>query len=115
MVEQFRSLPPPLLTCEPMLAETFHLVSRLRDGSRRFFELLGTGAVSAEFELMTERAALARLARKYSNFPMSLADACLVQMSEINTDSTVFTLDHQFRIYRKHGRQLIPTIMPPGQ
>ena len=104
-----------MLTCEPVLAETFHLVSRLRDGSRRFFELLGTGVVSVEFELMAEQVALAKLVSKYSDLPMSLADACLVRMSEVNADSSVFTLDHHFRIYRKHGRQVIPTIMPPGR
>jgi predicted nucleic acid-binding protein len=115
VVEQFRLLPPPLLTCESVLAETFHLVSRLRDGSRRFFQLLGTGVLSVEFDLMAEQVALAKLIRKYSDLPMSLADACLVRMSEINAASCVFTLDNHFRIYRKHGRQLIPAIMPPGQ
>jgi len=44
---------------------------------------------------------------------MSLADACLVRLSELNDDSSVLTLDHHFRIYRKHGRQIIPAIMPP--
>lgn len=111
-VEQFRTLPAPMLTCEPVLAETFHLVSRLRGGSRRFFELLGTGVVSVEFALLAEQAALARLVSKYSDLPMSLADACLVRMSELHADSSVFTLDHHFRIYRKHSRRLIPTIMP---
>ncbi len=115
VVEQFRALRPPLLTCEAVLAETFHLVARLRDGGRRFFELLGTGVVSIEFELLAEQAALAKLVRKYSELPMSLADACLVRMSEIHAGSFVFTLDRHFRIYRKHGRQLIPTIMPVGQ
>jgi len=57
VVEQFRSLAPPLLTWETVLAETFHLVSRLRDGSRRFFELLSTGVLSIEFDLMIERIA----------------------------------------------------------
>lgn len=103
---------PPLLTCEPVLTETFHLVSRLRNGSRRFFQLLGTGALSVEFDVMAEQEALARLARKYADLPMSLADACLVRMAEANADSSVFTLDRHFRIYRKHGRQLIPTVMP---
>jgi predicted nucleic acid-binding protein len=114
-VEQFRSLSPPLLTCEPVLTETFHLVSRLRDGSRRFFELLGTGVLSVEFELMAEQAALAKLVRKYSDLPMSLADACLVRMSEVNADSSVFTLDRHFRMYRKHGRRLIRLSCHLGQ
>jgi predicted nucleic acid-binding protein len=112
VVEQFRSLAPPLLTCEPVLAEAFHLVARLRNGSRRFFELLGTGVLSVEFAVMAEREALARLVRRYADLPMSLADACLVRMAELSAGSSVFTLDRRFRIYRKHGRQLIPTIMP---
>jgi len=46
---------------------------------------------------------------------MSLADACLVRMSELREDSVVFTIDRDFRLYRRHGRQVIPTLMPPEQ
>lgn len=115
VVEQFQSLVPPLFTCEPVLTEAFYLVSRLRDGARRFFQLLGTGVVSVEFDVMAERALLAKLVNKYADLPMSLADACLVRMAERNHDASVFTLDRHFRIYRKHGRRVIPTIIPPGK
>jgi predicted nucleic acid-binding protein len=43
---------------------------------------------------------------------MSLADACLVRLSELHRDSTVFTLDSDFRIYRRHGNKVIPVLMP---
>jgi hypothetical protein len=43
---------------------------------------------------------------------MSLADGCLVRMSELAADGVVFTLDSDFRIYRRHGRQKIPLLMP---
>lgn len=43
---------------------------------------------------------------------MSLADACRVRLAELNPDTSLFTLDHHFRVYRKNGRQLIPVIMP---
>jgi hypothetical protein len=33
-------------------------------------------------------------------------------MAEQHAQSVVMTLDEDFRIYRKHGRQVIPTIMP---
>ena len=52
--------------------------------------------------------------RRYRNVPMSLADACLVRLSEVRRQSTVFTLDSEFRIYRRHGRLTIPTLMPAG-
>jgi hypothetical protein len=41
---------------------------------------------------------------------MSLADACLVRLSELRADSEVMTLDGDFTIYRRHGRQVIPLI-----
>jgi predicted nucleic acid-binding protein len=44
---------------------------------------------------------------------MSLADACLVRMAERQPGSRVLTLDRDFRVYRIHGRQVIPTAMPP--
>lgn len=43
---------------------------------------------------------------------MSLADACLVRMSEIHDNAAVFTVDQDFLIYRKRGRKKIPLISP---
>jgi hypothetical protein len=43
---------------------------------------------------------------------MSIADACLVRLSELETAGVVFTLDSGFRIYRRHGNKLIPVLMP---
>jgi hypothetical protein len=45
---------------------------------------------------------------------MSLADACLVRMSELTADGVVLTLDSDFRIYRRHRRKSIPLLMPPS-
>ncbi|HEX4078091.1 MAG TPA: hypothetical protein VHX61_04350 [Rhizomicrobium sp.] len=49
---------------------------------------------------------------KYRNLPISMADACLVRISEIVTDSIVLTTDSDFRVYRRHGRQTVPCAMP---
>jgi uncharacterized protein len=111
-VEQFRNLQAPLLTCEPVLTEAFYLVSRLRSGSIRFFELLASGVVNVEFDLLTEHEALRKLVLKYADLPMSLADACLVRMTELIDDATVLTVDYHFRTYRKNGRQMIPLLIP---
>jgi predicted nucleic acid-binding protein len=112
-VEQFKSLPAPFLTCEPVLTEVFYLVHRLKDGKKRFFGLLDSGLLTVELELLEERNALSKLVRKYDDAPMSLADACVVRMAEVSPGTSVFTVDGHFRIYRKHGRQVIPTVMPP--
>jgi hypothetical protein len=42
---------------------------------------------------------------RYEDTPMSLVDACLVRLSELHSDCQVFTLDADFRRYRRHGRQ----------
>jgi predicted nucleic acid-binding protein len=50
---------------------------------------------------------------RYKNVPMSLADACLVRMAELYPESTVLTLDSDFRVYWKHRNQEILVSMPP--
>jgi hypothetical protein len=58
------------------------------------------------------KAALAGLMRQYRDVPMSLADACLVRMSELNTDCEVMTTDRDFLVYRRLNRRVIPLIAP---
>ena len=48
----------------------------------------------------------------YQVKPMSLADACLVRMSETLPDPMVLTTDSDFKIYRRHSRQVIPCLLP---
>lgn len=112
VAKQMQELPAPFITCEPVLAETFFLVSRLPSGARRFFDLLGSGLLTVDFSVLDHHEALRKLMQKYSDLPMSLADACLVRLAELHMGSTVFTLDSDFRVYRKNGRQQIPVIMP---
>jgi len=50
--------------------------------------------------------------RRYRERPMSLADACLVRLAELHSRAKVFTLDSDFRIYRRHGNKAIPLLMP---
>jgi predicted nucleic acid-binding protein len=65
-----------------------------------------------EFDVVAERAAVRRLLRRYADRPMSLADACLVRLAELNDASAVLTIDGDFGVYRKHGRRAIPLIAP---
>ena len=110
--EQWNHLAPPLLTCEAALAEAGFIHKRLGGKTEEIVEFVVTGAVQVPFRLEEEAAAVIGLLKRYRNVPMSLADACLVRMAEQHSDNVVFTLDSDFRIYRMHGRQVIPTIMP---
>jgi len=53
------------------------------------------------------------LLKKYADQEMDLTDACIVRMSELIPDCLVFTVDHDFDVYRRFNDQLIPTNYPP--
>jgi len=62
---------------------------------------------------LTEQVSTVRaLFERYDNVPASLADACLVRMSELYDPCRVLTLERDFLIYRRHGRKVIPLLMP---
>ena len=110
--EQMGVLQPPLLTCEPVLTETCFLLQRGTGNPTLVLQALQQGTLQVAFDVETEAAALENLMRRYTDLPMSLADACLVRLSELHQDSRVFTLDRDFALYRRHGRQVIPLLVP---
>lgn len=103
---------PPVFTCEAVVSEACFLLGRLADGQDAVLELLANGVVKVDFRMLAEVDALQGLMRKFANVPMSLADACLVRMTELDAQSVVVTLDGDFRVYRRNRRQVIPTILP---
>ena len=109
---QWASAKPPFLTCESVLAEACFLLRRSAGGTQAVMQLLVRGIVRLPFGLEEETPAVAKLLFRYASVPMSLADACLVRMAERYSSGIVMTLDRDFRIYRKNGRQVIPTRMP---
>ena len=111
-VEQWKRLRPPLLTCEPVLTEAAFLLRREGRGADAVFGLLERGVIRIGLSVQEEQADLRALMHRYRNRPMSLADACLVRLSEIHNSGEIFTLDSDFRIYRRHGNKVIPVRMP---
>jgi predicted nucleic acid-binding protein len=92
------------------LSETFHLLGTA--GMPALAELLQGQAVVCKFDVANHVDDVLRLMKKYSNVPMSFADACLVRMSEVLPNPTVLTTDSDFHVYRRHGRQTIPCVTP---
>ena len=103
---------PPLLTCEPVLAEAAHLLRRHACETDPLLALVEREVIQVSFSVTSELVALRQLMRRYRDQPMSLADACLVRLSEQQERTRVWTLDSDFRIYRRLGRLMIPTLMP---
>jgi len=111
-VEQWKRLATPLLTCEPVLTEAAFLLKGEGHEAGPLFELLDRGVLRIAIAVEDELADLRSLMHRYRNRPMSLADACLVRLSELHSAGEVFTLDSDFRIYRRHGNKVIPVLMP---
>ena len=103
---------PPVFTCEAVVSEACFLLGRLAGGQDALLELLANDVVRIDFRLHGELESVRGLMRKFATVPMSLADACLVRMSEMDVQTTIVTLDSDFRVYRRNRRQVIPTIMP---
>ena len=113
--EVFDTVEPPLVTCEAVVSEACFLLSPLAGGQDAVLELLVKDVLRIDFNMRAELDSLRSLMRKFANVPMSLADACLVRMSELDPHTVIVTLDTDFRVYRRNRRQVIPTIMPAAR
>jgi predicted nucleic acid-binding protein len=110
--ERVEELEAPLLVCEPVLTEAMHLLARYARAQDALFDLLHNEALSVAFRIEEHAGPLRKLLHKYRDTPMSLADACIVRMTEIHEQHAVLTLDSDFSIYRKHGRLPLTIIHP---
>jgi predicted nucleic acid-binding protein len=108
-VTQSSQLLPPWKTCEAVLSETFYI---LGGGGALLAALLRSDSIISAFTLADHRDPVLNLMQKYADVPMSFADACLVRMTEILHDPIILTTDADFRIYRRHSRQVVPCATP---
>jgi predicted nucleic acid-binding protein len=92
------------------LSEAFFLLGA--PGQPALSALLERGHLIPAFDLATNLAPVLRLLDKYAGVPMSLADACLVRMTETLADPVLLTTDSDFTIYRRHSRQVVPAVRP---
>ena len=98
------------MTCNAVLSEAFHLLGAQATSS--LGQLLQRGALASPYRFTDDVEAVLRLLQKYSDVPMSFADACLVRMTETLNEPVLLTTDADFRVYRRHGRQTIPCVLP---
>lgn len=111
-IEQWKTIEPPLLTCEAVITESCFLMQRIHNGEDAVLKLLKQGIVQINFDLNQDIDPVCQLLSRYSSISMSLADGCLVRMAELNRGSSVLTFDSDFTIYRKNRNQVIPCLSP---
>jgi predicted nucleic acid-binding protein len=111
-VRQGRRLPPRMLTCEAVLSEVHFLTRDIPEAKDRIEGWLADGRLELPFCVREHHSLIHELMVRYATVPMSFADACLVRMSELWPDAPVFTLDSDFRVYRRNKRQALPVVCP---
>src|SRR5208337_5050601 len=108
----FGSFYEPVYTCEAVISEALFLLRSANLDVENFLQLLERGAVKMGFSMEENQADVLNLLRKYADQSMSLADACLVRMAELNNHCQIFTTDGDFLVYRRKGRHVIPLLAP---
>jgi predicted nucleic acid-binding protein len=99
-------------TCEAALSEACARVEYAGGSQSLVAKLVADGILTIEFSAQANIVRVLRLMEKYADRPMDFADACLVTMTEEFSDPMLFTLDDDFRFYRRHGRAAIPFASP---
>ena len=107
---QMQGMSPPFITCEAVLSEASYLTRNLKGARAALMEMVGENFLRIGMTVQDHHAALLAMIRRYDSVPMSVADACIVRLAELHPASSVFTLDSDFSIYRKNGRQVIKLI-----
>jgi len=112
VVDQMTALAPPLVTCEPVLTEACFLIRRAGGSPADLIRKVALRGLEIGIDLEDDASGIESLMRRYADTPMSLADACLVKLTERLPDCRLFTLDADFQFYRRNGRQAIPLLCP---
>jgi len=108
----FRSFRPPLLTCEAVLSEAWHLLRRLPKSRTLLAAMLSQGVFDSSFRFCSAQSETLALLEKYRDTPMDFADACLLRMAETSRGAKVWTIDSDFKIYRLNNRRVVPVLAP---
>lgn len=111
--DQFRLCEPGLQVCEPVLTEALFLLRRHGQSHERMMRLLDRGVIALAFDLRSHLRDVHELMNHYADLPMSLADACLVRMAELQPRAEIITLDRHFKMYRTRDRRVLKLRLPP--
>lgn len=112
VADQMAALSPPLVTCEPVLTEACFLIQRSGGRPADLIRKIVQRGLEIGIDLEEDASGVESLMQRYADTPMSLADACLVRLTERYPDCRLFTLDTDFEHYRRNGRQVIPLLHP---
>ncbi|MEX0719718.1 MAG: PIN domain-containing protein [Balneolaceae bacterium] len=113
-VQQFGCLNPPFVTCEAVVTETIFLLNKIGIGTEPLFNLMNRNLLQVEpiLNSSSNQRFIQKFISNYKNLPASVADSCLMFLSEHEKDPVIFTLDSDFTIYRMQNGNTVNLIIP---
>ncbi|MBM4441667.1 MAG: PIN domain-containing protein [Candidatus Rokubacteria bacterium] len=97
----FAECSPPLRCCEAVVAEACFLMRKVHaSGPSEVVALGRRGVYTIGLSLQEHWTNIEALLRKYSDRPISLADACLVRCAELYDEPRILTFDADFSVYK---------------
>ncbi|HEY3043712.1 MAG TPA: PIN domain-containing protein [Vicinamibacterales bacterium] len=99
--QMFADCIPPFRTCEAVIAEACFLMRKVhRAGPAEVVALGRRGVFTIAMSVDEHWTGIETLLKKYSDRPISLADACLIRSAEIHGEPRILTFDRDFSVYR---------------
>jgi predicted nucleic acid-binding protein len=97
----FAECAPPFRCCEAVVAEACFLMRKVHtDGPAEVVALGERGVYMIAISVGEHWTNVGAILRKYSDRPISLADACLIRCADIHKEARILTFDSDFNIYK---------------
>jgi uncharacterized protein len=99
--QMFDECAPPFRCCEAVVAEACFLMRKVHAAGPADVVALGAlGVYSIGISAEEHWTSIGELLKKYSDRPISLADACLIRCAEIHQEARIATFDTDFAVYK---------------
>jgi uncharacterized protein len=97
----FGDCAPPFRCCEAVVAEACFLMRKVHaTAPADIVALAARGVFSIAISAGQHWTSIGALLKKYSDRPISLADACLIRCAEIHQEARIATFDGDFNVYK---------------
>ena len=97
----FSACAPPFRCCEAVVAEACFLMRKVHPTGPADVVALGArGVYRIAIAAEEQWTSIEALLKKYSDRPISLADACLIRCAEIHQEARIVTFDGDFSVYK---------------
>ena len=108
----YQSLDNPLVTCEPVIAETLHLLRFSSGAADDILASVEDGILEIPFQLSKSAMPVRKIMRKYLDVPADFTDACLIHMADELDTGEILTLDSDFKHYRWRRNRAFHLLVP---